>query len=45
LHAIRFVLTLVGEGFGMAQHPLLLQLNLRLAQVEPLIGAEVAATG
>ncbi|WP_159878410.1 hypothetical protein [Aquitalea denitrificans] len=45
LHAIRFVLTLVGEGFGLTQHPLLLQLSLQLAQVEPLIGAEVAATG
>ena len=38
LHGIRFVLALVGEGFGMAQHPLLLQVQARLTQLEPLLG-------
>lgn len=38
LHGIRFVLALVGEGFGMAQHPLLLQIQARLAQLVPLLG-------
>ena len=42
LHGIRFVLTLVGEGFGMSQHPLLLQLNLRLELVVPLLGPDMA---
>lgn len=40
LHGIRFVLTLVGEGFGMSRHPLLLQLNLRLELVVPLLGPD-----
>lgn len=38
LHGIRFVLAVVGEGFGMAQHPLLLQVRARLAQLVPLQG-------
>ncbi|BBF84408.1 hypothetical protein DLM_0756 [Aquitalea magnusonii] len=45
LHGIRFLLALVGEGFGMTQHPILLQIKQQLARVLPLLGPEQAASG
>lgn len=40
LHGMRFVMALVRDGFGMAQHPLLLQAADQVLRINQLIGPE-----
>ncbi|MBV8680589.1 MAG: hypothetical protein JO338_09115 [Aquitalea sp.] len=40
LHGVRFVMALVRDGFGMAQHPQLLQVADRVLLINQLIGPE-----
>lgn len=40
LHGMRFVMALVRDGFGMAQHPLLLQAADQVLRINELIGPE-----